>query len=80
MFNKNKLYAKIIENGFTIREISLKLGISPSTLYRKMNCETDFTRNEISMLKEFLHFSLSEMNEIFFATKLAKTQEDVRKD
>ena len=67
MFNKNKLSAKIIENGFSVQEIAEKLGINPSTLYRKMNSETDFTRNEITMLRDFLHFSLEEMNEIFFA-------------
>lgn len=67
MFNKNKLSAKIVENGFSVQDIAEKLGINSSTLYRKMNSETDFTRNEIAMLKEYLHFTLEEMNDIFFA-------------
>lgn len=66
MFNKNKLCAKIVENGYTVREIAEKMGISPSTLYRKMNMDTDFTRNEIALLKEYLHFNVDEMNDIFF--------------
>lgn len=67
MFSKNKLSAKIVENGFTMKDIAERLGINQATLYRKMNSETDFTRNEISMLKDCLHFSLDEMNDIFFA-------------
>lgn len=67
MFNKNKLNAKIIEKGFSVQEIAKLLGINSSTLYRKMNSETDFTRNEIAMLREYLDFSLDEMNDIFFA-------------
>lgn len=67
MFNKNKLSAKFVENGFTMKDIATLLGINQATLYRKMNSETDFTRNEISMLKDYLNFSLDEMNDIFFA-------------
>lgn len=66
-FNKNKFLAKVIEHGYTIADIALKLGINRSTLYRKMNMKTDFTRNEISTLKECLNINLDEMNEIFFA-------------
>lgn len=66
-FNKNKFLAKVIERGYTVADIALKLGINRSTLYRKINMETDFTRNEISTLKECLNINLDEMNEIFFA-------------
>lgn len=67
MFNKNKLNAKIIEKGFSVQEIAALLGINSSTLYRKMNSETDFTRNEIAMLRDHLEITLDEMNDIFFA-------------
>lgn len=67
MFDKNKLKAKIIENGFTLEQIAQKLGINPATMYRKMTLESDFTRNEIAILKEVLHLSIDDINAIFFA-------------
>ena len=71
MFDRNKLKAKIVENGFTIEQVAQKLGINYATLYRKMASETEFTRNEIAMLKEVLHLTINEVDVIFFAQQLA---------
>lgn len=67
MFDKNKLKAKIVENGFTLEQIAQKLGINPATMYRKMSLESDFTRNEIAMLKDLLSLTIEDINTIFFA-------------
>ena len=67
MFNRNKLKAKFVEKGFSIGQVAQILGINPATLYRKMASETEFTRNEIAMLKSALNISLEEINSIFFA-------------
>ena len=67
MFDKNKLKAKIVENGYTLEQIAQKLGINPATMYRKMTLESDFTRNEIAILKEVLCLTIDEINAIFFA-------------
>lgn len=67
MFDKNKLKAKFVENGLTMEQVAQLLGINPATLYRKMSGDSEFTRNEIAMLKNALNFSLSDINSIFFA-------------
>lgn len=67
VFNKNKLKAKITENGLTIEQVAQILGINRATLYRKLAGESEFTRNEIAMLKNSLQISLDEINAIFFA-------------
>ena len=67
MFDKNKLKAKIVENGFTLEQIAQRLGINPATMYRKMTLESDFTRNEIAILKEVLCLTIDDINAIFFA-------------
>lgn len=67
MFNKNKLKAKFTENGLTIEQVAQILGINPATLHRKLAGESEFTRNEIAMLKNSLQISLDEINAIFFA-------------
>lgn len=65
MFDKLKFLGKIKENGKTIQEVADFLGINATTLYRKMNGESDFYREEIQKLSEFLY--LEEPIEIFFA-------------
>lgn len=67
VFDKNKFRAKIVENGYTLEQIAQKLGINPATLHRKMALESDFTRNEISILKDVLGLSIDDLNAIFFA-------------
>lgn len=77
MFEKNKFRAKVIENGYTLEEISKKIGINSTTLYRKMNGESDFTRSEIQMLRDLLGLDAKSADAIFFANELAKTQESL---
>ena len=50
VFNKNKLYAKIVENGYTLREIARKMGISPST-----------TENSRETIESFLNIQFSKL-------------------
>lgn len=71
MFNKAKFKAKVIERSLDMEDISKNLGINVATLYRKLNGNSDFTRSEIQKIKEALHLTLSEINEIFFAEELA---------
>ena len=71
MFNRNKLRAKIVEKGFTMEKLAKILGIDSATLYRKMSMKSDFTRNEIVMIKDALEMTVDEINSIFFAEELA---------
>lgn len=65
MFNRAKFRAKIIEKGFTIEAVANELKINKATLYRKMNGNSDFYRNEIQQLCNLL--DIQNPNEIFFA-------------
>lgn len=71
MFDRNKLRAKIVEKGFTMEKLAKILGIDSATLYRKMSMKSDFTRNEIVMIKDALEMTVDEINSIFFAEELA---------
>lgn len=71
MFDRNKLRAKIVEKGFTMEKLAKILGIDNATLYRKMSMKSDFTRNEIVMIKKILEMTIDEVNSIFFAEELA---------
>jgi len=68
MFDKLKFLGKIKENGKTVQEVAGYLNINPATLYRKMNGESDFYREEIHKLCEFL--AIEEPERIFFAKEV----------
>ena len=69
MFDKKRFRFQLILCGKTIKETADALSINEATLYRKINGESDFYRNEIQILCEFL--SIENPNEIFFASKIA---------
>ena len=66
MFKKNELQAEMVRNCLTAEALSKKLGINIVTLYRKMNGETDFYRNEIVKIAEILHLNKKAICRIFF--------------
>lgn len=67
MFDKKKFRIKMIENDLTMEQVAEYLNISVVTLYRKTNGVSDFTRNEIQLLKELLRLTIKEANQVFFA-------------
>ena len=69
MFNKNMFRAQMVLKGITVRELSEKLGINESTLYRKINADGSFTREEINQLIVIL--GISDPRAIFFSDELA---------
>lgn len=69
MFNKNMFRAQMVLKGITARELSEKLGINESTLYRKINADGSFTREEINQLIAIL--DISDPRAIFFSDELA---------
>ncbi len=70
MFNKNLFKAEVIKAGMTLKQIAGILGMNIATLYRKLNGESDFTRNEIALFKDYLKLEISEIDAIFFAKQL----------
>ena len=73
MFNRNKFRAKVVGAGLTLEEVARRIGINPSTLDRKMSGISDFSRNEIQILRKELSMTASECDEIFFADELTNT-------
>lgn len=49
--NRSKLRGQISEKKIKKNDLIVKLGISRTAFYRKMNGKTNFTENEISILK-----------------------------
>lgn len=66
MFNKDHFQAKYIEHGLNAVDVAKIMGINPATLSRKMNGESDFTRNEIQLFRSELGLSAREIDYIFF--------------
>lgn len=65
MFNKTEFRVQVIRANKTNKEIADFLGINESTLYRKIENNGSFTREEINKLIEFL--DIAEPKTIFFA-------------
>lgn len=67
MFNKQLFKGRVVAAGYTLGETARALGINPATLHRKMSGESDFTRDEIIRLRDFLDLKPDDVVEIFFS-------------
>lgn len=65
--------------GLTLAKVSEILGIDASTLHRKINGITDFTRAEILFLRQCLHLSLEESERLFLIRILRKCKKEREK-
>lgn len=75
MFDKNRFRAQIVLRGMTYGQVASMLDINESTLYRKIQRDGDFTRDEINKLISGL--KIDDPGAIFFANELAETQDNV---
>ena len=71
MFDKSLFIYYVMRRNLTLKAIAKNLQVDPATLTRKMAGRSDFTRNEIQQLKQFLTLTVDEADKIFFAEKLA---------
>ena len=69
--NSKKLKIKLLEKEKSLEELANYIGCNIVTLYRKLNGESDFSRNEVQLIAIFLELSSAEVNSIFFDDKLA---------
>lgn len=67
MFDEKQFKKKLIDCDLTLKEIATAIGISETTLYRKIKGVTDFSRNEMSIIKSTLKLNITEFEQIFFA-------------
>ncbi len=64
--NKNRLKAKMIENGDTQNDLAKALNLSVSNLSLRINGKMDFRQSEIDTIKKRYKLSSSELDSIFF--------------
>lgn len=69
MFNETEFKVMVIRAHKTNKEVAEYLGIDESTLWRKLQNNGSFTREEISKLIMFL--DIEDPKPIFFAEELA---------
>lgn len=69
MFNKLEFNAQIARKGMLRKDVAKALGIDVSTLYRKIEKDGDFSREEMATLIELL--GIEDPKAIFFADELA---------
>lgn len=74
MFSKNRFKAAFVEIGMSMQDVANELGINKVTLYRKINGESDFFREEILKIKKMLN--RENVDDIFFADEVAETQQN----
>lgn len=66
MFNKHKFKASVIAAGMNMEDVASFLELNTSTLYRKINGSSDFTRIEIKKIQDLLNLDICKIGEIFF--------------
>ena len=69
MFDEVAFRKLVLERGLEFKAVAEAMGIRPSTLYRKMKGQLDFTRSEIQKCCDF--FGVDELNYIFFAKNVS---------
>lgn len=68
MFDKKEFDIELVRNEMNMSDLAIAIDIHPSTMYRKVADNGDFTREEIEKITERLH--LDSPMKIFFAKKL----------
>ncbi|MBE7021936.1 MAG: helix-turn-helix transcriptional regulator [Ruminococcaceae bacterium] len=67
MVNTNKLRGKIVEQGLTFGRLADLVGMSPSTLGRKIRNISDMTLEEVELIRDILHIPGGQIMEYFFS-------------
>ena len=66
MVNTNKLRGRIVEQGLTFGRVAQKVGVSPSTLGRKIRNVSDMTLEEVERIRDVLNIPNNRIMEYFF--------------
>lgn len=74
MINAALLKSIIRENNYTVKSLSEQLGISESTLRRRLSGRSAFTVKEVGRLEVLLGLTKRQMEEIFFTDSVADRQ------
>ena len=66
MVNTNKIRGRIMEQGLTIGSLAPLVGVSPSTLGRKIKNNADMTLGEVEAIRDVLKIPPERVMEYFF--------------
>lgn len=69
----SKLLGRIREKGCTQESLAAKIGVSATTLNKKLRGHTSFTQKEIASICEVLDLSGEDISTYFFTPVLKKT-------
>ena len=69
--NIPELKAECARHGVTLENLAAKIGVSSTTLYRKMVGKSEFYRNELQAIRDTLGLDDEKFLLIFFNKKLA---------
>lgn len=65
MFDKKRFKAAMVIKDINVAGLAKELGVNESTLYRKINNDGNFTRDEIAKLVNIL--DIEDVDSIFFS-------------
>lgn len=74
-FSYDKLKGKIKEVFGTQENFAIALGIARTSLYSKLNNNTEFTQSEMLRSLELLHLEKGDIDLYFFTPKVQKTEQ-----
>lgn len=67
MVDVRAIKTRMKEKNLTVEDVSRKMDIHPSTMYRKLSLAENFTIKEARIMAEALDFTAKEAEMIFFA-------------
>lgn len=67
MTNELELKAECVRKQISLSELAAKIGVDYSTLYRKLKGESEFSRNELQIIRSVLYLTNERFIEIFFS-------------
>jgi transcriptional regulator with XRE-family HTH domain len=67
MVNTALLQEKMKNNGFTIKELADRIGLSQTGLFNKIHNKREFKGSEINSMSIVLRLTKADVNRIFFA-------------
>lgn len=73
MFCKQEFLIMLLKKKRSRDDIANLLGVSVPTLSKKINGKSEFTRQEIQIIKGACDLSFDDVKKIFFADELAET-------
>jgi plasmid maintenance system antidote protein VapI len=64
--NIRKLKGKMVEKGLTVGNLAAEMGVTKSTMYRKLSAGKKITVEDAQKIKESLNLTGDEARDIFF--------------